>query len=522
MLLRANYPSRFSLAVAASATLWIGYAQLELGAPWPAFAGGVLHDQASAKTLTRESSYAWGNGSWGNYANWSVPLNVAIESTPAINGAGGVYVTNEIGDLYCLAPDGTEQWRYRTNATSGYSSPALSAGGELVYFGVGGNSVFALTADSGALVWVFGPVGPPKPALRWQSSPVISVTGAVYFALSDARIYAVDGRTGAPLWSRETQTPTLGSGALGAGGVLFMGADATLLALNASSGALLWSFELSPSPIPSYPSPAIGDAGVVFMATCDDVLFAINGTTGAQLWRQVMSTGWICGAEHFHSSPSVGRGGLVAILNNAVVGFDAQTGAERWRALMLAKVYGSPVIDALGSVYVSTVGGIVVQINGATGDITWASTLIISGDGVTATPALALRPSDGAVVLYVGSAIGVLSAFVSGCPPASAGLVCACIAGAVWDPVAFTCSPCPPGTFSSSPSSYYCEPCPPNMYAPQDGQTRCLACPPDTSAVANATACSAPPSPQQSKLNWALAGPLLALIAAFTVAASYG
>lgn len=499
----------------------LGAAQLQEGAPWPAWGAGVHHLNASTRVFTRESAYAWGNGTWGNYASWSAPLSAAIESTPAIDSIRGrIFVGVDSGSVFCLSLQGVTLWHFHSplNASGVFSSPALSADGSLVYIGIGGNAMYALSAADGSVLWTFGLQSPGDPYAHWQSSPVVSVSGAVLFATFDHRIHAVDGVTGASLWSVETSMPTLGSGAIGADGQFYIGADSGLLALNSSSGAVLWRTGLSPEPIPTVSSPAVGAGGVVFMATCDDTLHALNGTTGMVLWRYPMSAA-LCLAIHYQSSPCIGHGGLVVVgsLDLAVFAFDATSGLLRWRTPVLANVFGSPIIDTRGAVFVATTAGVLLMLDGATGAVVWDSPLVLSSDRQTTTPVLAPRP-DGTVVLYVGSSIGVLNAFVSGCPSPGEGLACRCVAGAQYYPAGF-CIPCPPGSFSSAPASYVCDLCPSGTFSSASGATSCEICPLGQESSANATLCFA--SPPLLRIDWKLTGPLLVLLVAAAVVGLY-
>jgi hypothetical protein len=91
----------------------------------------------------------------------------------------------------------------QTAASAFYASPALNADETLLYVGWGGNALGAISLQnvvlpgttSCAFAWVFG-LDTAGDA-RWQSSPVVAASGAVYFATCDSRIHAVNGTTGA-------------------------------------------------------------------------------------------------------------------------------------------------------------------------------------------------------------------------------------------------------------------------------------------------------------------------------------
>ena len=401
----------------------------------------------------------------------------------------------------------------------------------------------ALRTVDGSVAWAFGQGDADG---RWQSSPVVSASGAVYFATTDNKIWAVNGSMGVPLWFFATATPSRGSGALGAGGQLYFGADSDLLALDSATGRLLWRSSLGPVAAmlnESNVAPAVGPGGVVFMSSCLDELMAFDGATGAELWRYGMGSP-DC-TQHRHSSPSVGPGGLVAVGSNgmAVYAIDGPTGAYRWSQPVLSKVYGSPVIDAHGAVFVVVTGGQLLGFDGDTGLLRWDFPFPSAEQSVVAIPALA-PSAAGEVVMYVGDGAAgrTLRALVASCGLPGA-LACRCSAGAaptadgstcvacapgscaplpgsaacsLCEPGSFApipgaagCVACPPGSFSYQNGSAACQPCPADSFADEPGQANCTACQVGMHSSTGATVCVAPPLPPRL-----LSTPVLAVIAA--------
>lgn len=357
-----------------------------------------------------------------------------------------------------------------------YSSPALSATGDLVFIGSGGNVMRALRTVDGSVAWTFGQGTADG---RWQSSPVVSASGAVYFATTDSSIWAVNGSTGASLWSFATATPSRGSGALGAGGQLYFGADSDLVALDSATGRLLWRSSLGPVATMlngSNVAPAVGPGGVVFMSSCLDELAAFDGATGAELWRYDMGSPDCMQTRH--SSPSVGPGGLVAVGSNgmAVFAVDGPTGAYRWSQPVLSKVYGSPVIDARGTIFVVVTGGQLLGFDGDTGLLRWDFPFPTAEQSIVAIPALA-PDATGEVVMYVGDGAAgrALRALVASCGPPGA-LACRCSAGAAPTADGSACAACAPGSCAPRPGSLECSFCEPGSFAPDPGAAGCVAC----------------------------------------------
>jgi len=114
------------------------------------------------------------------------------------------------------------------------SSPAVVSG--VVYFGTDApdNSLYALDAATGALVWKY------TTGSNVFSSPAVA-NGVVYVGSDDFNLYALDAGTGALRWKYNTQgqvrvSPTV------ANGVVYVGCSGApnLFALDAVTGAVLW------------------------------------------------------------------------------------------------------------------------------------------------------------------------------------------------------------------------------------------------------------------------------------------
>lgn len=342
--------------------------------------------------------------------------------------------------------------------------------------------MWAMVTSNFSVAWSFDSGASPDG--RWQSSPIVSASGAVFFATCDSAIHAVNGSTGAPLWSYMTDDVPRGSGALGSDGRLFYGANSGIVALDSATGGVLWNASLvaeGAGPIPSYVSPAVGAGSVVFMATCLDELFALDGETGRVLWSADLGAP-DCAITH-HSSPSTGRGGLVAIGSNAqvVFAFDGPTGRLRWQRSVLSAVWGSPLIDAAGTVFIVVTGGQLLGLDGDTGMLRWDFPFPKPDPSLLGIPALGRHPVSGDPALYIGDGIGrSLVAISAGCT--SAEFPCWCSAGAQPNGTG-GCAPCPLGEFGAIPGQVPCERCAAGSFSASEGATSCEACPPGSFAA---------------------------------------
>ena len=124
-------------------------------------------------------------------------------------------------------------WTPTSIAQEGSSTPAVANG--VLYIGSGSNdgrgNLYALNAKTGAPMWGY------KVAGRIDSSPAVA-NGVVYFGSSNldrngfsGDIYALDARTGVRLWTYHTENPVESSPAV-VDGRLYVGSLAYMYAFH--------------------------------------------------------------------------------------------------------------------------------------------------------------------------------------------------------------------------------------------------------------------------------------------------
>ena len=236
----------------------------------------------------------------------SSPCNCLPESrvsAPLVYNSGVLYYGYSVGGTTAItgtfavqAATGKSLWGYDFFSNNiGFFGPAI--GGSDVYAGENNGSSFsvdALAASDGNPIW---------------STPInggdaaVSVSGGVVYASSrwtgtNATLYALNGTTGATLWSYTYGTEAwCGSAAfpsppaIAKNVVYFQGIDGNLYALKEKSGSLLWADMPNAVGMSCHPfvsSPSIAN-GVVYINGGDDMgtasnTTAYNAATGALLW----------------------------------------------------------------------------------------------------------------------------------------------------------------------------------------------------------------------------------------------
>ncbi|MFF8711427.1 PQQ-binding-like beta-propeller repeat protein [Streptomyces sp. NPDC015184] len=289
---------------------------------------------------------------------------------------GGRIHASDGPSLYALdAATGAEQWRLQTDAWV-YS---LKAGRGTVVTGTRGGGVQAWEASSGEKLWESS--GLQTDFETAEAGPVIH-DGTVYL-WQDARLRAVDARTGIERWSypigdaascggvpvRVTAAPD---------GYVYVSAGARVLAVETMSGHVRWHFE-SPSVFLSPPAFAPGPAvtgGGVYLADYLGTVYALDASTGKDRWRIATE------ARQSIEPVLVTAGNVHVGSGSALYTLDAVTGTPKWRFAAGGEVVGSPVV-ADGRVHFGSADHVLYTLDAAGGQLRWK---LATGGEITGSP----------------------------------------------------------------------------------------------------------------------------------------
>jgi outer membrane protein assembly factor BamB len=212
----------------------------------------------------------------------------------------------------------TEDWAFdgwTIHQTGTWSPPAYGTNANGIHVLVFGsddpdNSVYAVNADTGALLWTYR-TNSTTADDDVGASPTISAPGingfaggVAYITGKDKITYAFDLTTGTLIWKHALVKGTAGdvSGTALEGNTVYLGSDTGIYALNATTGAAVWHVITNRA---FYASPAIvGPAGqqVLITANITGHIFALDLATGKTLWTQTADSAGIW------SSPAISQG----------------------------------------------------------------------------------------------------------------------------------------------------------------------------------------------------------------------
>jgi len=336
-----------------------GAAGLQAGSPWPMYQGCPNHPGRSPATGPSAPVERWRFDS-------TIPMDW-FHGAIALGADGTIYVGSAdshgyaLGNLYALAPDGTERWRVELEGVQ--APPAIGADGTIYVNSY--EKLHALDADGSErwsfrvdgyvdhapAVWTDGTVYvassrlyavDPDGSERWsfaldrsaRSAPAVGKDGTIYVV--GEVLHAVDP-DGTERWSF-TGSNLASSATIAADGTIYVAGD-ELHALEAD-GTERWSFQHGDRVTTC---PALGADGIVYIATKDSDLYAVN-PDGTRQWV------YMTFERYTRHAPVVDAGGTIYISASQSESLYAVTpdGKLRWRI----DGRGSPALDADGVLYV--------------------------------------------------------------------------------------------------------------------------------------------------------------------------
>lgn len=353
--------------------------------PWPMFCHDTKHTGLSPHdTSVNPYEEIW-------RINTAGPCNSGI--TIGVNDT--LYTVSALGELYCILPNGTIQWKYKTNSFHTTSTPCIGSD-DTIYCGSFERYLHAIY---------------PNGTCKWKtylggaisSSPTIADDGTIYIGTmggsepTGSSMIALNPNGTIKWYYRTGEFITSDPAIANDGTIIFGSADTFIYALH-PNGTMKWRYN-TPNRVKGPAS--IDEQGVIYINCYDKYLYALylNGTLK---WKTDVD-----GFYGTETNPSFGPDGTIYLAADGLAAIDPEDGGVLWIFEFLHgseyTFLSSPVVSADGTIYVGTMidggwGGFLYAID-PSGHLIWNKK--ISYDYTDSTPSIG---SDGTV--YMGSSWG--------------------------------------------------------------------------------------------------------------------
>jgi outer membrane protein assembly factor BamB len=280
---------------------------------------------------------AWANVERGTQTAPSIKWTYPLTTTDYIPGNiyGAVVLDGDVlyfgdgkGSIYALkAADGRPYWPQPIRTEARIWS-AVVVDEQNVYAASQDHSLYAVNKRTGNLVWQFPNDGTNIDAL--VGSPTVH-DGTVYVGSFGGVLYAVDAATGQLKWSFKAEGG-LWDGPAMVDGTLFFGDQAgNVYALDAATGqSTTWTVKVEGG---VKMTPLVDD-GIVYVGTDRNQMVALEAATGRSIWNAPYKAR---DGESLLITPTVFENTLVVLPNLAganparLIGLNKNTGQELWR-----------------------------------------------------------------------------------------------------------------------------------------------------------------------------------------------
>ncbi len=252
----------------------------------PVVSAGVVYVAALDGTL-----HALQDTGDGPTELWQAQLGEHGFTADLVGSDDGILASGRDLVLYCVSyATGEVRWRHsiidgawvdgvrhRADVFAGQyqASPTVADG--VVYVGGPDGFLDAVDVDSGERLWRFETHGRISCAPRIAEGKIFVGKNAHH-----DEFYAIDQKTGEPVWTIDK----LGWTSLGApgyaDGIVFVGTvEGTMFGIDASDGSIVWEYRTGKG---IYPSPATDDTNV-YTGSHDGHYYAFNQKTGDVVWQ---------------------------------------------------------------------------------------------------------------------------------------------------------------------------------------------------------------------------------------------
>ena len=289
------------------------------------------------------------------------------------------------GYLYALRLEGSRSeariaWKFNAD---GEVNTAVAVDRGRVYFGSNGGAIYCLDESSGELLWETRVKDVEKGARKHFTVPVIDGDVA-YVGSANKCIYALDTKSGKILWSEKLGDWVRSAPVVTDAGIVVATIDGKVQGLS-KKGKLLWQQQISTHPIYA---DLVDSPGGVLVNDSDLWIYCLDGSGRIKWKRSILNayeneagerifTDVLSGGTYYQSKPTAYRGKLYfGTPSGFLFAADAETGEEIWKFEMGAAISVGPAC-ADGKVYAGQQGGerFFYCVDAETGELVWEQTI---------------------------------------------------------------------------------------------------------------------------------------------------
>jgi len=303
-----------------------------------------------------------------------------------------IFAAARFGEVEALSLDGKRLWKQdlsdveSNNRFSGNTSNARISGGlvaayQRVYLGTENADVFALSADTGEIVWQAKVAGEVLAAPAVEDSIVVVIT-------SNGHLVALDAHSGEQRWDIKIDQPTLSLRSkappiISSGAVVLGRSDGKVGLYLLNNGQLLFESKLAQPKgsteidrIVDVDSKPVLIGSQLYAVAYNGNLVSVNLRNGEEAWRRSYSA--------YQDLTSAGLTLFVTDVSDNVYSIDRTNGVERWtQSLLSYRLVTAPAIDG-NYVIVGDSEGYLYWLNRDTGE--FVSKILVDKSGLYVAP----------------------------------------------------------------------------------------------------------------------------------------
>jgi outer membrane protein assembly factor BamB len=268
-----------------------------------------------------------------------------------------------------LRPPFKRTWSWNANSLLEFT-PVIAEGKLFVIKNNGG--VYAINQRTGKPVWRrdLGKLAASAPA---YANGRIYVTILVRNGSKDGRVAALRAKDGKVIWSKPLPSRSESSPLFADGRIYFGSEDGTVYALRADDGSVAWRYKADGA---VKGAPALAD-GKLYFGDYGGRVHAIRQSSGKRVWS-VGTSGARFGTSsgQFYASPTVAYGRVfIGNTDSNVYSFAASSGKLAWRTGTGGYVYASAAVAQVPggkpTVYVGSYDARFYALDAKTGKVRW-------------------------------------------------------------------------------------------------------------------------------------------------------